>query len=163
MPQFPCMWNGMIVTQRRWWGLNKMIPAKCLELIVFYLNLNFVEQASYVFPLKESKVWRSKIFMHFVDANLCVYELVTNQPSPRGTSSWHVTISTKGGISWWLVVVCWRFFSLGCKNDRNGYVVVGMASWGQLQPPDAIHYPDMKKKKVLPSIASNFTVLKPIL
>lgn len=25
---------------------------------------------------------------------------------------------------------------------------MGMASWGQLQPPDAIHYPDMKKKSV---------------
>lgn len=37
--------------------------------------------------------------MHFVDANLCVCELVTNQLVTQGYIILHVTISTKGGIS----------------------------------------------------------------
>ena len=81
-----------------------MLPVKCLELTVIYSNLNFLEQASYVFPLKECKVWRSKIFIHFVDANLCACELVTNQPITQGyivlacdllRQAWHLVMTSR--------------------------------------------------------------------
>lgn len=159
MPQFPCIWNRIMVTQRKCWGLNKMIPVKYLKLIVFYINLNFLEQASYVFPLKESKVWRSKIFMHFVDANLCACELVTNQPVTQGYivltcdhlhQGWHLVMTSGCVLKIFNWAVKWQEW-MPCSNV-NGQLRPVIASW--------CHSLSQHEKKVLPNINSNFHCFK---
>lgn len=50
--------------------------------------------------------------MHFVDANLCVCELVTNQPVTQG---YIVLACDHLHQGWYLVMTSVEDFSLGCK------------------------------------------------